>query len=131
MTVKDELNSRIDDVEYNVTNLINDKFNHLTPAASQNLKPDEHKPVYEEHRPAPKKRVKSAARRPQNNGKKLEEMRRWLEYQRKFTAEEIKKRTEHFKDQQEQMHPKIDTSYERDGSRSELKRVNYDQVSFS
>lgn len=53
-------------------------------------------------------------------------MRRWLEYQRKYTADEIRKRTEQFKEMQEAMHPKIDTS-KVDHSKSE-KRKMYDNV---
>lgn len=92
--------------------------------SSDNLHPPS---AYEEK---PKKRVKSAVKRPKNYpNQKLEEMRRWLEYQRKFTAEELKKRSEIFKEAHEER-TKIDTTHEREPSRTDIKRryKNYDQV---
>jgi hypothetical protein len=84
--MKEELTTRIDDVENNVTEMINEKFQNIEVSASHNLKP-----VYTEPIPVKKKRVKSAAKQPHLPSSKLEEMRRWLEYQRNYTAGEIRK----------------------------------------
>jgi hypothetical protein len=105
---------------------LGDRIQVLTSNGS-NLRPTT---PYVDQKPK-KKRVKSAAKRHLNiPNKKLEEMRRWLEYQRKFTAEEIKKRTDKFKELQESMHPKIDTSVDRNESQSDIRRryTNYDDI---
>jgi hypothetical protein len=84
--MKEELTTRIDDVENNVTEMINDRFQNIAVSESHNMKP-----VYTEPIPVKKKRVKSAAKQPHLPSSKLEEMRRWLEYQRNYTAGEIRK----------------------------------------
>lgn len=124
---RNDLNARIDDVEKEVHDLSNSVNERL-----QNLGTNEFvRPATAHEEVEKKKRVKSAVRRSTNiPNKKLEEMRRWLEYQRRYTAEEIKKRSEHFKEVQESMYPKIDTSVDREASKSDFKRryTNYENI---
>lgn len=137
--VKDDLNTRIDDLQANVGMFVslifldevaknfNDKLQQIT-AQTGGTRPTT---PYNDEIKKKKKRVKSAAKRMSNiPNKKLEEMRRWLEYQRKFTADEVKKRTDKYKEMHDGLYPKIDTNMERKESNSDIRRRynNYDQV---
>lgn len=122
--VDEKLTSRVEETkEYLETKIseVDNKFNEMF----QNMNSS---PSGQETHLEPKKRVQSAAKRRVSKSKKLEEMRKWLEYQRKFTAQEIKKRTEQFKEHEDGIFPKVNTSIELNGSKSDAFRKQYNNV---
>ncbi|CAI2387883.1 unnamed protein product [Moneuplotes crassus] len=116
---KSELEEKINEVDQKLNNFI-DEYNEAAECPRDS-------PYQTSSQGDSRKRVKSAVKRV-NQGKKLEEMRKWLEYQRRYTAEEIKKRTDEFKEQQEVMFPKVNTSIEISGSKSDAMRKHYQNI---
>lgn len=125
---KADVEAKIENVE-NDLETFNKTLTHRIDEIEGGSRSPRHRPITPyQNENAKKKRVKSAARQYNGPNKKLEEMKRWLEYQRKFTANEVKKHTDKFKDTQDNIYPKIDTSFLQRGSKSDLKRHQYDNV---